>query len=128
MIRPAVHRVLDLLTVIGFAVAPFILRLSGPAAWLAWVLAAVHLLMTLATSFPGRAPGRVPFRLHGGVELLVGIVLPVVPFVAGWTGAARWFYVVVGIVILLVRLATRFTVRDEAESPRPAPSGERLRR
>ena len=111
MIRPTVHRVLDLLTVIGFAVAPFILRLSGPAAWLAWVLAAVHLLMTLATSFPDGAPGPVPFRLHGLVELLVAIVLLVVPFVVGWTGAARWFYVVAGIVILLVRLGTRFTVR-----------------
>lgn len=128
MIRPSAHRALDLLTVVGLVVAPFILRLSGPAAWLAWVLAAVHLLMTLATSFPDRAPGPVPFRLHGLVELLVGIVLPVLPFVVGWTGAARWFYVVAGIVILLVRLGTRFTVRDEAESPRPAPSGERSRR
>ena len=114
MIRPATHRVLDILTVIGFAVAPFVLRLSGPAAWLAWVLAAVHFLMTLATAFPDRAPAPrpVPFRMHGLVELLVGIVLLVVPFVVGWTGAARWFYLVAGILILLVRLGTRFTLRS----------------
>ena len=116
VIRPPAHRVLDMLTVVGFAVAPFILRLSGPAAWLAWVLAAVHLLMTLATAFPDGAPGPVPFRIHGLVELLIGIVLPVVPFVAGWTGAARWFYVVAGILILLVRLGSRFTVRGAAAS------------
>ena len=114
MIRPRAHRVLDMLTVVGFAVAPFILRLSGPAAWLAWVLAAVHLLMTLATAFPDGAPGPVPFRMHGIVELLVGIVLPVVPFVVGWTGAARWFYLVAGIVILLVWLGSRSTVRGAA--------------
>ena len=112
VIRPTTHRVLDMLTVVAFAVAPFMLRLSGPAAWLAWVLAAVHLLMTLATAFPDGGPRPVPFRMHGLVEFLVGIVLPVVPFVAGWTGAARWVYVVAGILILLVRLASQFTVED----------------
>jgi len=114
VIRPTTHRVLDMLTVVGFAVAPFILRLSGPAAWLAWVLAAVHLLMTLATAFPGGAPGPVQFRVHGWVELLIGIVLPVVPFVVGWNGAARWLYVVAGILILLVRLGSQFRVRGAA--------------
>ena len=108
MIRPSDHRLLDGLTVIGFAVAPALVPLSGAAAWLAWALAAVHCLMTLATSFPGGPRNIVPLRWHGGVELLVGILLPAAPFVAGWVGSTRWFYLLAGGLILLIRLASRF--------------------
>ncbi len=109
MIRPSVHRMLDGLTVVGFAIAPFVVPLSGAAAWLAWTLAVVHLLMTLATSFPDGSPGLVPLRWHGTVELLVGIALAGVPFMAGWVGSARWFYLVAGAVVLAIRLGSQFT-------------------
>lgn len=115
LIRPAVHRGLDLLTIIGFAVAPFLLALFGPAAWLAWVLAAVHLAMTLATTFPDGPARFVSFRLHGLVEFLVGIVLPVLPLAAGWTGTARWFYLIAGGLILIVRLASDFDVGEAGQ-------------
>ena len=116
LIRPAVHRGLDLLTVIGFAVAPFLLALSGPPAWLAWLLAVVHLVMTLATSFPDWPARFVSFRLHGLVEVLVGIVLPALPLAAGWTGTARWFYLIAGGVILIVRLASAIDVGEAGQS------------
>ena len=119
LIRPAVHRGLDVLTVIGFAVAPFLLALSGPEAWLAWVLAVVHLVLTMATSFPDGPARFVSFRLHGLVEFLVGIVLPALPLVLGWTGTARWFYLIAGGVILIVRLASAI---DGAEADQPASS------
>jgi hypothetical protein len=106
LIRPAVHRGLDFLTVTGFAVAPFLLALSGPAAWLAWVLAVVHLAMTGATTFPDGPARFVSFRLHGLVEFLVGIALPALPLAAGWSGTARWFYLIAGGAILIVRLAS----------------------
>ena len=108
MIRPSDHRLLDGLTVIGFAVAPALVPLSGAAARLAWALAAVHCLLTLATAFPDAPRGIVPFRWHGGVELLVGILLPAVPLLAGWVGPARWFYLLAGGLILLIRLGSRF--------------------
>lgn len=117
-IHPAAHRILDFLTVIGFAAAPFILALSGPAAWLAWALAAVHLLMTLVTSYPGGPVRSVSFPIHGLVELLVGIVLLALPLVVGWTGTARWFYLTAGGVILLVRQASQFERREATETAR----------
>jgi hypothetical protein len=109
-LRPTTHRQLDFVTVAAFALAPFVLSLSGPAAWLAWALAAVHLLMTLVTEFPGRPPRPVPLRLHGAVELVVGIVLLVLPLVVGWSGAARWFYMAAGVVILIVRTTSTYDV------------------
>ena len=113
LIPPPVHRVLDGLTVVGFAVAPLLIPLSGGAAWLAWTLAVVHLVMTLATIFPDERRGIVPLQWHGSVELLVGIALPGAPFVAGWVGPARWFYLLAGGAILIVRLGSRFTPEEE---------------
>lgn len=114
-LRPSTHRQLDFITVAAFAVAPFVLSLSGPAAWLAWALAAVHLLMTLLTAFPGGAARPVPLRLHGVVELVVGIVLLVLPLAVGWIGAARWFYMAAGAVILIVRATSMYDVTRTGE-------------
>lgn len=108
LIRPTTHRVLDGVTVVAFAVSPFVFGLAGVAAYLAWSLAVVHLMMTLVTAFPGGARRPVSFRLHGLIEWLVGVVLILAPFALGWTGAARWFYVVAGVVILLVRLSSDY--------------------
>lgn len=120
LIRPTTHRVLDLVTVVAFAVAPFVFGLAGAAAYLAWTLAAVHLLMTLVTAFPGGARRPVSFRLHGLVEWLVGVALIIAPFALGWTGAARWFYVVAGVVILAVRLSSDY---GPATAPPPGQMG-----
>ena len=119
LVRFSTHRLLDGLTVIGLAVAPVLVPLSGAAARLAWTLAAVHCLMTLATSFPDGPRGIVPLRWHGGAELLVGIMLPAAPFLAGWVGPARWFYLVAGGVILLIRVMSPFTPRDESSTTVP---------
>ena len=96
------HRILDFVTVVGFAFAPSLLGLKGLPATLAYVLAAVHLLLTLLTQFPPAERGPVPFRVHGLIELLVGIALVLAPLALGWSGVSRTFYVAAGVVILAV--------------------------
>jgi hypothetical protein len=110
------HRTLDFVTVVAFLLAPIALRLDGAAAYLSYTLAVVHLGLTLATAFPGDAPRPVPFAAHGAIEALVGAALLALPWIVGWTGAARWFYTVAGAVILLVWLITRY--RAEPGMPR----------
>lgn len=102
ILTPGVHRMFDFGTVVTFAVAPMLLGLTGLAAMLAYALAVVHLGMTLATRFPGAASGYLPLRLHGAVEVVVGVTLVVLPLVLRWAGAARSFFVAAGIVILAV--------------------------
>ncbi len=114
LLSPGVHRALDFVTVAVFALAPTVFGLVGWPAWISYALAAVHLLMTVLTRFPGVA-GPIPPKLHGMVELAVGVVLIVLPFVAGWTGAARWFFFAMGLVILAVRFLSSY-----AESGQPA--------
>lgn len=101
-IHARLHRILDFVTVVGFAVAPSLLGLQGLPATLAYVLAAVHLLLTLLTQFPPAEKGLVPLRAHGLIELVVGIALLLAPFALGWTGVSRTFYVGAGVVILAV--------------------------
>ena len=108
ILSPQVHRVLDFLTVVAFALAPTVVQLTGPAAVLAYVLAGVHLAMTLVTEFPEGRRKPLPFRGHGVVEAVVGITLIVLPFIIGWAGSARTFYVAAGAIILGVWALTRY--------------------
>ncbi len=94
------HRMLDFVTVAGFALAPSALRLAGLGATVAYVLAAVHLALTFLTHFPGSAARPVSFLLHGTIEGVVGIALLLLPWLAGWSGTTRMFYVGAGVVIL----------------------------
>ena len=102
IITPHVHKVLDLVTVVAFALAPTLIPLNGLAAAVAYALAVVHLAVTLATEFTGAGRKPLPLRGHGALEAIVGITLLVLPFVAGWIGPPRIFYLAAGTVILIV--------------------------
>lgn len=110
LIPAALHHVLDFVTIVAFALAPSALGLSGVPAALAYVLAVVHLAMTLLTRFPPRTRRPLPLPLHGAVELVVGIVLLALPWLLGWSGTPRAFYLAAGSVILLVWALSRYRV------------------
>jgi hypothetical protein len=104
------HRTLDFATVTVFLLAPIALRLAGAAAYLSYTLAVVHLGVTLATAFPGAAARPLPIAAHGAIELAVGAALAALPWIAGWHGAARWFYTAAGVAILVAWALTRYRV------------------
>ena len=108
IISVGLHRGLDFVTVVAFALAPVVLALTGLAATLAYVLAVVHLALTLLTHFPEGARRPVPLLLHGAIEAVVGVALIVLPWVVGWQGAPRTFYVAAGVVILAVWVGTGY--------------------
>ena len=108
------HGYLDYLTVILFLAAPSVLGLTGMAGIFAYVLAIIHLTVTLLTDFPLSVYKLIPFEIHGWIERVVGPVLILVSFVFVFTGAASGFYVVMGIVIILVGLMTDYKQGGEA--------------
>jgi hypothetical protein len=108
IIGPALHRVLDFVTVLAFMVAPSILGLSGFPATLAYTLAGVHLGMTLLTQFSPHDHRLVPLSLHGVVEALVGVTLLLLPWVLHWSGTPRIFFIAAGAVILVVWGLSRY--------------------
>lgn len=112
-LSPQLHRVVDFVTVVLFAVSPALVPLVGLAAALAYALAVVHLAVTLGTAFPGASNRPLPLPAHGGLETVVGIALIALPFVAGWTGRSRDYYLAVGAIILVVSLVSQYrTPRD----------------
>jgi hypothetical protein len=119
IISPSVHRILDFVVVLLFAAAPTVFQLHGNTMYAAYALAAIHLVLTLLTHFPGRTGGSVPFHVHGIVELVVGIVLIAAPLVRHWTYGARTFYLAIGVLILVVWALTRY--RDTADAARVDP-------
>lgn len=112
VLTPRLHGVLDFVTVAVFALAPVVFGLEGAAATLAYVLAAVHLTMSLFTAgLPISLSGVVPFPLHGLVEAVVGVALGLI----GWLvfdSTAQTFYLVMGVVILAVFALTSYTRRE----------------
>jgi hypothetical protein len=102
ILSPRLHAVLDYVTVVLFALAPTVLGLTDLPALVAYVLAGVHLTLTLLTKFPGGVLPVVSLRLHGLIELIVGPALIALPWLAGFAGTSVIFYVVMGLTISLV--------------------------
>ena len=109
IISPTLHGYLDYVTVLLFLIAPTLFGLTGMAGTFVYILAGIHLAMTLITDFPLGATKLLPFRIHGWVERVVGPVLILLPFVLGFDATARGFYITVGIVIILVGLFTDYS-------------------
>ncbi len=110
VISPRMHGYLDFLTVIIFLLAPTLLGLSQLPAMLAYSLAAVHLMVTLASDFPFGIVKLIPFTIHGWIERLVGPSLIALPFILGFADeeTARNFYIAMGVVIIGVGILTDY--------------------
>jgi len=116
VISPRIHGYFDFLTVFIFLLAPTLLGLGQLSAMLAYALAAVHLIVTLASDFPFGVVKLIPFTVHGWIERMVGPLLIAVPFILNFSDeeAARNFYIAMGIIIIVAGMLTDYQaeVRD----------------
>lgn len=108
IISPTQHGYFDYVTVVLFLVAPTFIGLTGMAGTIAYALAGIHLAVTLVTDFPLGIAKLLPFRVHGWVERVVGPTLVLLPFILSFEGPARGFYIVVGLVIILLGVLTDY--------------------
>lgn len=118
LLTPKNHGYLDFVVVLTFALAPALLNLSPTPARISYVLAVVHLLLTLFTAFPMGIVKLVPFTIHGGVEFIVSFTLVALPFLFGFADepVARNFYIAFGFVVFLVWLVTDYKAADTARA------------
>lgn len=121
------HEILDYVAVAALALGPTLFGYSGWAATASYVLAAVHLLLTLGTDFPLGVVKKIPFSIHGAIELGVAAVLLLAPwFVAEpERGRAHLFSVGMGIGFLIIWFLTdyrpaRVVAAPSANFPPPA--------
>jgi len=109
VLSPSAHGVLDYLTVVFFALAPFLFDLHGTYATVCYVLAGGYLLITLLTDFPMGFMRVIPFRVHGGLELVSGPIFMLSPWIFGFADdnlTARNLFMASGIVFLVVWFLT----------------------
>jgi hypothetical protein len=110
VISPRIHGYLDFLTVFIFLLAPTLLGLEQLSAILAYSLAVVHLIVTMASDFPFGVVKLIPFTVHGWIERMVGPLLIAIPFIFSFSNeeAARNFYIAMGIIIIVVSMLTDY--------------------
>lgn len=109
VLSPSAHGVLDYITVAFFALAPTLFDLQHPYSTAFYVLAAGYLLIAILTDYPLGFLRTIPFPLHGGLELVSGLALIVVPFLFGFSDdqpVARNLFVGSGILFVLSWLMT----------------------
>jgi glucan phosphoethanolaminetransferase (alkaline phosphatase superfamily) len=104
-----------MLAVICFLAAPVLLGLNGKAALLSYALAAIHVIVTVSTKFPDTGHKPLSLRNHGVIELVVGIVLIILPWIVGWNGVARTYYVAAGAILLVVWAVSNYGRQYGAE-------------
>jgi hypothetical protein len=126
-IAPHMHGYLDYLTVVLFLAAPSALGFGGLPAALAWLLAGVHLALTLVTNFPLGVYRRLAFSIHGWIERIVGPALVVIAFLPDFYQAkpAFVFFAGMGLVIIAVGWLTDYSDAPMREGGKS--SGTRLK-
>ncbi len=114
-IAARVHGVLDYAVAAVFLNAPMVFGFQHTvASKVAYWLTGIHLLLTACTDFPPGPFRWIPFKIHGAIELVAGLFVLVAPWIFGFSdqAAARNFFVVMGILLLIVVALSDYTVRE----------------
>lgn len=110
ILNARVHGYIDFFVVIAFLAAPTLFDFSDMPAKLSYALAVIHLGLVLVTAYPYGIIKKVPFEVHGVIELLVSVGLVAFPWVLGFSSedSTRNFYVAAGIAVFLTWLTTDY--------------------
>jgi hypothetical protein len=120
VLPPRPHGVVDYALVVLLVLAPSWLAFGGVPAVASYVLAATHLALSLATAYPLGLFRVIPFPAHGQLELIIGSALVVLPWFLAFEGdgKAQWFFIVLGLAVLLVYALTDYRMTaDERLGP-----------
>ena len=110
-----VHGIIEYLAAILFIAAPFIFTFDEDAPTAVSVIVGVLVLIIAAsTAWRTGLINSIPVQAHVMLDYVLAIFLIAAPFVLGFSddGTAAAFFIVVGVVHLLLTIATRF-VTDE---------------
>ena len=118
------HGVIDYLMVIILAIAPSVAGFTGQQATICYVLALLHFLLTIITRFPLGVVKVLSFTLHGSLEFIIGLLLIILPWLAGFSAGlnSRNFFVAIGVLILVIWAMTDYrNIRHLEKSGTAAP-------
>ena len=110
ILSPKGHGYIDYLFVLALFAAPEVFEFRGTPATVCYVIACVHLLLTVGTDAPFGLVRAVAFPLHGIFEFFAAIVLMGLPWILGVSGneTLRNFFVGSGLFVLAIFLITDY--------------------
>jgi hypothetical protein len=118
-----VHGLLDYAAGVLLVAAPFLFAFEADAATAVSLVAGVLVLIVAAsTDLPTGLIKSIPVQAHVVLDYLLAALLIAAPFVFGFSdeGAATAFFLALGIVYLLVTIATRFVTAEPRPRREPA--------
>ncbi|WP_338550221.1 hypothetical protein [Roseovarius phycicola] len=104
-ITKSIHAYLDYPVALGLLAMPFLFGLGEInilAFWLSVVTGGAALLLTVLTDHHLGLIRVLPYSLHLAVDGAVGVVFAAAPFALGFVGIEFWYYLVLGLTVLLV--------------------------
>jgi SPW repeat len=121
------HAALEPLVAVLLIAAPWIFGFDdvGSATAVSVAVGALMLISGMSTRWRLSLVKLIPLRTHFRMDLVLGVVLIVAPFVFGDSdrGDATRFLVIMGILELVTALGTRWDLREEVGSEQTASSG-----
>jgi len=118
-----VHGIIEYLAAVLFIAAPFILIFEDATAEAISIIVGVVILIVAATT-AGRTGliASIPVSAHVVLDYVLAALLIAAPFLFGFSsddGTATAFFIILGVVHLLLTIATRF-VDEEPAARKPA--------
>jgi hypothetical protein len=117
------HGVIEYLAAALFIAAPFLFSFDDDTATAVSIVVGVLLLaLTASTALPTGLIKSIPVQAHAVIDFLLAAALIAAPFVFGFSddGTATAFFIVLGVIHLLVTIATRFVAEERPRQPRRA--------
>lgn len=117
------HGIIDYVLVVALALAPTLFQLDTVPALVAYVLAAVHLAVSLCTRYPLGVLKRIPIGAHGLLELVVSILLVSLPWLLGFDrdAVARSVFIGLGLLLFAIWVITDYGNHAHAAAKPPSP-------
>jgi hypothetical protein len=119
-----VHGAVEYLAAALLIAAPFLFSFDSDAATaVSIVVGVLVLIVTACTALPTGIIKSIPVQAHAVVDYVLAAVLIASPFLFGFTddGTATAFFIVLGVIHLLLTIATRFVSEERPRRPRRAP-------
>jgi hypothetical protein len=116
-ISPTAHGILDYSTMGATATAPRLLRMPPRAARTAYALAGAYTALAALTDYRPAVKRAVPLRVHEGVDISLGLVLPMLPWLLGFARdrrARNFFFGLTAVTVAVTALTNWKPGRDRS--------------
>ncbi|MEO1015495.1 MAG: hypothetical protein AAFX08_09950 [Pseudomonadota bacterium] len=108
-----VHGVIDYAAAVGLIALPFILGFSGVALFLSAGAGAALFLYSLVTDYSTSVQKVLPFSAHLLIDFVAGVAFIAAPFLFGFQGLERLYFLIMGVVVCALVLVTDTAIEAE---------------